>query len=377
MTDNHSYNLPEKGAEDWDVPLNNNFERLDRDVEVRDEETQLDDYTPRNGAKFFATDTGAVYIGTGDEWIEVPLHVQSRTSDPSGASLGQLWYRTDNDNIRIQTADGPQTLQLVEDETDDGSDDGASSEADELLQMDGSSTLDHYTEFHAGNGSSNWTLKSDQSVSQDQSLHGWIHAGQSWASNVKWDLGSEDYASNVDEWHQRFYFRLGDGFDMNDNENCRIFNTALADGPNNSGGGQPTGDDGWSERLYVTERGSRNRDEWNLLSYTYHMDQGGSYGELTTIDNVGLTTGDWHQIDCYCKVNTYSGGSANSDGIVRYWFNGEQVQERTNLRFTTSDDNRIQWGGPILFYGGGYNAPTDVLAWYDNHEIWVNDDGPQ
>ncbi|GAB7095726.1 hypothetical protein JCM30237_28800 [Halolamina litorea] len=68
MTDNHSYNTPTKGATEWHAPLNDNFERLDGDVEVRDREANRGDYVAKAGAKFFATDTGAAYIGDGSNW---------------------------------------------------------------------------------------------------------------------------------------------------------------------------------------------------------------------------------------------------------------------------------------------------------------------
>jgi hypothetical protein len=68
MTDNHSYNTPARGATDWHVPLNDNFERLDADVEVRDRESSRGDYVPKAGAKFFASDTGATFIGDGSNW---------------------------------------------------------------------------------------------------------------------------------------------------------------------------------------------------------------------------------------------------------------------------------------------------------------------
>lgn len=68
MTDNHAYNTPAKGETDWDVPLNDNFERLDTDVEIRDTEANRGSYTPKAGAKFFATDSGAIFIGDGANW---------------------------------------------------------------------------------------------------------------------------------------------------------------------------------------------------------------------------------------------------------------------------------------------------------------------
>jgi hypothetical protein len=72
MTTNHDYNTPEAGTTDWHIPLNNNFERLDTDIEIRGSESTLDQYTPTQGAKFLATDTGRRFIGDGSNWEEIP-----------------------------------------------------------------------------------------------------------------------------------------------------------------------------------------------------------------------------------------------------------------------------------------------------------------
>jgi hypothetical protein len=79
MTENHDYETPEKGAADWHLPLNGNFERLDTDVEIRDTEENRQQYTPKAGAKFLATDTGAAYVGDGDAWTQVPATGDSPT----------------------------------------------------------------------------------------------------------------------------------------------------------------------------------------------------------------------------------------------------------------------------------------------------------
>lgn len=65
------YTTPNEGSLDWHVPLNENFDRLDRDVELRDEEANIDQYDPAAGAKFFATDSGAIYSGDGSAWTLV------------------------------------------------------------------------------------------------------------------------------------------------------------------------------------------------------------------------------------------------------------------------------------------------------------------
>jgi hypothetical protein len=68
-TPNHGYNVPSEGQEDWHIPLNDNFERFDTDIEIRGEESGLaKGLDPVEGAKLLATDTGRTYIGDGEEW---------------------------------------------------------------------------------------------------------------------------------------------------------------------------------------------------------------------------------------------------------------------------------------------------------------------
>jgi len=82
-TPNHGYNVPDPGASDWHEPLNENFEQYDTDVEIRGPDGERGDYDPKAGAKYLATDTGAVYLGDGSTWNALP------TAGPS-PSLAEL-----------------------------------------------------------------------------------------------------------------------------------------------------------------------------------------------------------------------------------------------------------------------------------------------
>jgi hypothetical protein len=65
------YNTPAEGTLDWHIPLNENFNKLDRHVEIRDVEDNRDQYEPKSGSKYLATDTGAVYLGNGSQWDKI------------------------------------------------------------------------------------------------------------------------------------------------------------------------------------------------------------------------------------------------------------------------------------------------------------------
>jgi len=88
MTVNHDYNTPEKGQTNWDVPLNENFKRLDADVEIRDSASNVENYDPKQGSKFLASDTGDVYIGDGTEWQSLGT-IGERTSNLGGLTVAR------------------------------------------------------------------------------------------------------------------------------------------------------------------------------------------------------------------------------------------------------------------------------------------------
>lgn len=73
MTENHHYNTPRRGDENWGIPLNENFEQLDIDIEIRDIRKNLLEYQAKPGAKFLAVDTGEIFIGGVGGWSLLPM----------------------------------------------------------------------------------------------------------------------------------------------------------------------------------------------------------------------------------------------------------------------------------------------------------------
>jgi hypothetical protein len=77
------YATPSRGTTNWDVPLNDNFDKLATDVEHRDVEANMSNYDPVAGSKFFASDSGAVYTGDGSSWSLVGY-----VTRPGGGDVG-------------------------------------------------------------------------------------------------------------------------------------------------------------------------------------------------------------------------------------------------------------------------------------------------
>jgi len=82
-TDQHSWYYPVDGDRDYEDTFETFFEQLDNDVEIRDTDTNKNNYDPKVGAKYVATDTEDVYIGDGDSWN----HLVSTGKDPTFESV--------------------------------------------------------------------------------------------------------------------------------------------------------------------------------------------------------------------------------------------------------------------------------------------------
>lgn len=117
------YNTPQEGTLDWHIPLNENFSALNRDVEIRDNAANLDQYEPREGAKFLATDTGTVHIGDGSEWNRLGSLGSgggSSTADDGSiiAASGDVQSAIDHASTGSEFGKGPsQVVKLVSGKT--------------------------------------------------------------------------------------------------------------------------------------------------------------------------------------------------------------------------------------------------------------------
>ncbi|WP_255171164.1 hypothetical protein [Natrononativus amylolyticus] len=220
--------------------------------------------------------------------------------------------------------------------------------------------------------SSNISLVSSPTYSGNTSVQIGVPEDETWGISTGYDFDDD-----LTELNGRIRFALNSNWEMSGTDTCRLWNCAIAQGTYSSGcDGAPDGWDGWSNRMYVTSQGTSDDGPYNLLSYTYHMDQNESCGDEELIDNVSIEPGVWYEFEYYVHVNTVDGGQGgdpNSDGIVRYWLDGQQIHEETNRRFTVDHiNNGIQTNGPVMHYGGSETAPRSLYAYYDDHSMALN-----
>ncbi|TYL38957.1 hypothetical protein CV102_10670 [Natronococcus pandeyae] len=176
----------------------------------------------------------------------------------------------------------------------------------------------------------------------------------------------EKVGEHQDEVYTRFTVHP-ENFDLGANDTVRMFWAPLTNGDGSSGGGSSGGTNGWSNAIgFANRNDSPAPDGYKFFSYAYHMDGSGDFQMTDAV----VQMDEWNEIECHIKVNTSDGGSANADGVMRYWVNGDLAFEDTSMRFTTSDDNRIEAVGPLGYMIGNVGG----ALYYDEHQIVLDAD---
>ena len=179
------------------------------------------------------------------------------------------------------------------------------------------------------------------------------------ANGAQWKV---DLGGDHEQVRLRYRLRFGDDFDFVRGGKL----PGLIGGQGNTGGGVPSGEDGWSARMMWRTAGA-------VEQYTYHPDQPENYGDsMPWIGANGIQVrfepGRWHQVEHEIRMNT----PGLQDGWIRCRFDGEVVLERTGMRFRDVDDFAIDRLYFSTFFGGSnsdWATSDDEVIWFDDFEI--------
>jgi hypothetical protein len=129
---------------------------------------------------------------------------------------------------------------------------------------------------------------------------------------------------------------------------------------------------GWSMRGVALGKPADDnpyRELVPVITYAYHADQAGCYGDDWRWATVLLEKDRWYSIEQYVKVNTIEGpfdkagnGTGRRDGVLRVWLDGVQVFEKTDIRFRHHPDIKIDevW---LNWYHGGTRPAAATHHW--------------
>lgn len=183
-------------------------------------------------------------------------------------------------------------------------------------------------------------------------------------------------ANQPDEVYCQIFVKLDNSWEQPTlADTCKLFwaGSNLSAGPAGQTGNSPTGDDGWSVRIY--SRGPDQNGSVSMGSYVYHLDQDGRFGDLWEWPNEA-SIGMWNRINTYVKLNSVTDGSANYDGIVQTWLNGELQTDRTDLRWRTTENLGFDRLGPGSYWGGDRGSPQNNIVYYDKFQYRIGSKAP-
>ncbi|MBI5236569.1 MAG: hypothetical protein HY886_10030 [Deltaproteobacteria bacterium] len=84
--------------------------------------------------------------------------------------------------------------------------------------------------------------------------------------------------------------------------------------------------------------------------------------------------GDWHFVEAYFKLNSIVNGKAASDGVLRYWFDGEPVIDRDNVVLRTGALPQMKFNQFHIAPWIGDGSPVEQSFWID--DLTVADERP-
>ncbi len=180
-------------------------------------------------------------------------------------------------------------------------------------------------------------------------------------SDVEFGVG---LPKSYDELYVSYDVKFADGFEFVRGGKlpglCGYDNTQLPYQGCNTGGGFPSGYDGWSARGMWREDGI-------MENYVYHSSQQNFYGD-DEYWGVSAVPGQWHRIQHRVVLNTVG----QKDGILEAWFDGEKVLSENDFVYRKTAQIGINLFYFSTFFGGNdpsWAPSTDQFVFFDNIRI--------
>lgn len=193
-----------------------------------------------------------------------------------------------------------------------------------------------------------------------------IRKGKSQGLNMHYRF-SKSGGTEPEEVYFRYYLRLGESWDPVV-EGGKMPGLAGTYGRAGWGGRKPNGRNGWSARgsFFTMSGGNSDLSRFRAIgTYLYEADMSSSYGEILGWGlgpSGALEKNRWYSIEQYVRMNRPD----EKDGILRAWVDGKLVFEKTDIRYRTVPDLRIESVWMNVYHGGTQRSHKDLTLFIDN-----------
>jgi len=112
--------------------------------------------------------------------------------------------------------------------------------------------------------------------------------------------------------------------------------------------------DGYATSCYQSGGQYTNEKIWRASQPYFQPNPGAGY------------KGEWHFVEAYFQLNSIQNGKGINNGILRYWFDGQLVIDRTNVLLRTGAHPTMKFNQFIVAPYIGDGSPVDQTMWVDN-----------
>lgn len=177
-------------------------------------------------------------------------------------------------------------------------------------------------------------------------------------------LNTKNFGKEPDELFFRYYLRLADDWNPN-KDGGKMPGMAGTYNRAGWGGRRSDGTNGWSARggfLRIFEGDHPMRGLTQLVTYAYHADMEGAYGDHWTWPGALLERNRWYCVEQQIALNH----PGKADGVLRVWLDGRMIVERTDVRYRSVDSLHIEDVWINVYHGGIDPSPHDQHLFVDN-----------
>lgn len=112
--------------------------------------------------------------------------------------------------------------------------------------------------------------------------------------------------------------------------------------------------DGYNDDCYLSGETHRNGKQWKAEG-VYFADEPGPYYK-----------NDWHLIEAYFQLNSIEAGIGITDGVLKYWYDGELLINHEDVLFRTGEQPDILYNQFMVAPWIGDGSPVSQTMWLDN-----------
>jgi hypothetical protein len=113
--------------------------------------------------------------------------------------------------------------------------------------------------------------------------------------------------------------------------------------------------DGYATGCYAVGGGLYNNEKiWRAAQPAFLPNPGPGYKN------------DWHLVEAYFQLNTIVNGVGQTDGVARYWVDGQLVIDHSNVLFRTGVHGAMKFNQLLVAHYIGDGSPVDQTMWIDD-----------